>query len=251
MNDVRFPEPVVLEFATGKRQVATSYEAIECLRQQWPEWARGRSWRSAYRTCRDALDGWRNPTDAWRTFLKAARRADLLASDRHAVPRRCRIPSRHGRAFPPSPHSMNGHSAVQRTLLRRSFQASNRALGRRTSEARCSRQGLVEAVTEVHPLADGLHRQPSACGRSKRRSNRSGPRGSPSLCRDELRNTVFDRTIRLSSVDSHGLTRQICVSLVERSLSFQVQRRRCETQPKRMSCPESRRASYGPRAKGS
>jgi hypothetical protein len=88
MSDVRFPEPVVLEFSTGKRQVATSYEAIECLHQQWPEWARGRSWRSAYRACRDALDGWRNPAGARRTFLKAARRAGLLANDCHTLPRR-------------------------------------------------------------------------------------------------------------------------------------------------------------------
>ena len=32
MNDIRFPEPVVLKFeATGKRRVASIYEAIECM----------------------------------------------------------------------------------------------------------------------------------------------------------------------------------------------------------------------------
>ena len=89
MNDVRFPEPVVLNSTHGfQRKVASSFEALECLDQEWPEWARGRSWRSAYRACRGALDGWRNPTDARRTFLKAARRAGLLASEPHALPRR-------------------------------------------------------------------------------------------------------------------------------------------------------------------
>jgi len=82
MNDVRFPEPVVLKFqTTGKRKVASIYEAVECMGDQWPEWARGRSWRAAYRACRDALDGWRSEREARKSFLKAARRAGLLARD--------------------------------------------------------------------------------------------------------------------------------------------------------------------------
>jgi hypothetical protein len=82
MNDIRFPEPVVLKFeATGKRRVASIYEAIECMGQQWPEWAKGRSWRAAYRICRDALDGWRSEREARKSFLKAARKAGLLSQD--------------------------------------------------------------------------------------------------------------------------------------------------------------------------
>jgi hypothetical protein len=82
MNDIQFSEPVVLMFgATGKRSVASIYEAIECMGQQWPEWARGRSWRAAVRVCRDALDGWRSEPEARKSFLKAASRAGLLSRD--------------------------------------------------------------------------------------------------------------------------------------------------------------------------
>jgi hypothetical protein len=81
MNDVRFPQPVTLEFSKIPRKVASSYEALECLDQQWPEGARGRSWRAAGRACRDALDGWRSARDAQKAFLKAARRAGLTAAD--------------------------------------------------------------------------------------------------------------------------------------------------------------------------
>lgn len=80
MNDVWFPEPVTLKFLTGPRNVASSFEALECLDQQWPEWARGRNWRAARRACRDALDGWRIARDAHKAFLKAARRAGLVPS---------------------------------------------------------------------------------------------------------------------------------------------------------------------------
>jgi hypothetical protein len=80
MNNVWFPEPVTLKFSTTSRNVATSFEALECLDQQWPEWARGRSWRAAERACRDALDGWRSARDAHKAFLKAARRAGLVPS---------------------------------------------------------------------------------------------------------------------------------------------------------------------------
>lgn len=80
MNDIRFPEPVVLKFqATGKRSVTSIYEAIECVGQQWPEWARGRSRRAAFRVCRDVLDGWRSEPEARKSFLNAARKAGLLS----------------------------------------------------------------------------------------------------------------------------------------------------------------------------
>ncbi|NGN45113.1 DUF982 domain-containing protein [Mesorhizobium sp. CGMCC 1.15528] len=80
MNDVQFPEPVTLKFHTALRNVASSFEALECLDQQWPDWARGRSWRAAARACRDALDGWRSAHDAHKAFLRAARRAGLVPS---------------------------------------------------------------------------------------------------------------------------------------------------------------------------
>ncbi|WP_315928553.1 DUF982 domain-containing protein [Mesorhizobium sp. SP-1A] len=79
MNDVRFPEPVTLKFLTASRNVASSFEALECLDQQWPEWARGRSWRAAGRACRDAH----------KAFLNAARRAGLIPSEARA-PRKSR-----------------------------------------------------------------------------------------------------------------------------------------------------------------
>jgi hypothetical protein len=83
MNDVLFPEPIVLTFqSVSERKVTSSWEAMECLDQQWPEWARGPSWRAAYRVCRDALDGWRSATDARKTFRKAAKQAGLLPSQR-------------------------------------------------------------------------------------------------------------------------------------------------------------------------
>ena len=83
MDDVPFPEPITLRFhSTGERKVASSWEAIECMRQQWPERARGRSWRAAYRACRDALDGWRTARDARKAFVRAARKAGLLVAGR-------------------------------------------------------------------------------------------------------------------------------------------------------------------------
>ncbi|MER9069989.1 DUF982 domain-containing protein [Mesorhizobium sp. M0902] len=85
MDDVRFAEPITLKFQSSERKVASSWEAIECMRQQWPDRARGRSWRAAYRTCRDALHGWRTARDARKAFVRAARKAGLLASARKPV----------------------------------------------------------------------------------------------------------------------------------------------------------------------
>lgn len=81
MDDVRFAEPITLKFQSSERKVASSWEAIECMRQQWPDRARGRSWRAAYRACRDALDGWRTARDARKAFVRAARNAGLLACE--------------------------------------------------------------------------------------------------------------------------------------------------------------------------
>lgn len=88
MNDVWFPEPISLNLPKASRYVASSFEALECLEQQWPEWARGRSWRAAERACRDALDGWRSARDAHKAFAKAAHRAGLLASEARSTRRR-------------------------------------------------------------------------------------------------------------------------------------------------------------------
>lgn len=38
MNDVRFADPVILQLPRSlPRKVASSFEALECLDQQWPE----------------------------------------------------------------------------------------------------------------------------------------------------------------------------------------------------------------------
>lgn len=82
MKDVWFHEPVILEIAgVGIRQVASSYEALECLELQWPQGARGRRWRAASRACRDALDGWRTASEARKSFVKAAKRHGLMAPE--------------------------------------------------------------------------------------------------------------------------------------------------------------------------
>lgn len=91
MNYVTFSEPVILHLpGTADRKVATSFEAIECLQNEWPQWARGRSWRSAQAACRDALDGWCSANAARRSFVKAADRAGLLRGRR-----RSNTPARH------------------------------------------------------------------------------------------------------------------------------------------------------------
>ncbi|WP_246671681.1 DUF982 domain-containing protein [Mesorhizobium sp. B2-2-3] len=89
MNDIRFPQPITLELSDAPRKVASSFEALECLDQQWPKWARGPSWRAAGRACRDALDGWRSGRAAYKAFLKAAKRAGLTRG-RSASPQQFR-----------------------------------------------------------------------------------------------------------------------------------------------------------------
>jgi hypothetical protein len=85
MNDIAFSEHVILHLpGTGDRKVATSFEAIECLQNEWPQWARGRRWRSAQSACRDALDGWCGAKAARRSFVKAADRAGLLRGRRRS-----------------------------------------------------------------------------------------------------------------------------------------------------------------------
>lgn len=85
MTDISFPSPVVLRMPSGgERKVATSFEALECLEREWPQWARGRRWRSAMTVCRDALDGWRTAADAQRSFVKAATGAGLIQNSKQA-----------------------------------------------------------------------------------------------------------------------------------------------------------------------
>ncbi len=87
MNDVAFSEPVILYFNDGRRRkVATSFEALECLDGEWPQEARGRSWRSAVKACRDALDSLRSHAEARRRFAKAASRAGLIETRRKPRP---------------------------------------------------------------------------------------------------------------------------------------------------------------------
>jgi hypothetical protein len=84
MNDVIFSKEVVLRLPrVGPRKVATSFEALECLVNEWPDWARGPSWRSAQVACRDALDGWRSAKSARLRFVRAARQAGLIEGERH------------------------------------------------------------------------------------------------------------------------------------------------------------------------
>lgn len=78
MSDIQFPVPVRLHLsAAGERVVANSWEALECLRDSGPKAREGEP-IAAYRVCRDVLDGWRQPHEARRAFVKAARRAGLL-----------------------------------------------------------------------------------------------------------------------------------------------------------------------------
>lgn len=96
MNDVRFSQPVRLRLdPNGERNVATVWEALEILTQQWPEAARGRGYRAAWRACRDTLDGWKSPHTARRQFVHAARGAGLLVGTDPSRPSRItqRVPA--------------------------------------------------------------------------------------------------------------------------------------------------------------
>jgi hypothetical protein len=80
LEHVRFSTPIRLKLkATGDRMVASAWEAIEVLQSHWPDWAQGRTYRSAYRACHDALDGLKSEHKARQAFVAAARRAGILA----------------------------------------------------------------------------------------------------------------------------------------------------------------------------
>lgn len=77
LNDKSFSEPIRLSMAPQReRTIRTAWEGIECL-SDWPG-TKGRSYRSALRACRDALDGWTPPAKARRALAQAAREAHML-----------------------------------------------------------------------------------------------------------------------------------------------------------------------------
>jgi hypothetical protein len=81
MNDIPFSDPLILQFqTTGQRRVASCLAAMQCLENEWPNWARGRSWRRAKFACGDALEGRLDAKKARQRLLKAARRAGILAT---------------------------------------------------------------------------------------------------------------------------------------------------------------------------
>lgn len=88
MNDILFSDPLILQFQTaGQRRVASCHAAMQCLENEWPNWARGRSWRRAKLACGDALAGRLDAKKARQRLLKAARRAGILAtSERSDLP---------------------------------------------------------------------------------------------------------------------------------------------------------------------
>lgn len=88
MNDIPFSDPLILQLqATGQRRVASCLAAMQCLEDEWPNWAKGRSWRRAKLACSDALEGRLDAKKARQRLLKAARRAGILA-----MPRRNDLP---------------------------------------------------------------------------------------------------------------------------------------------------------------
>lgn len=85
MNDIPFSEPLILQLqATGQRRVASCLEAMKCLENEWPNWARGRSWRRASLACSNALEGQLDAKKARQRLLKAAQRAGILATSRRS-----------------------------------------------------------------------------------------------------------------------------------------------------------------------
>lgn len=62
------------------RQVANTFEALECLTGAWPI-STGRPYRLALQACRDALDGYCTAARARTRFVAAARDVGVLAGE--------------------------------------------------------------------------------------------------------------------------------------------------------------------------
>ncbi|BBD41037.1 hypothetical protein Amn_pb00280 (plasmid) [Aminobacter sp. Y103A] len=71
-----FDPPVVIarRDSAGRRTIGSAWEALEWLAQRKPAKS-GPRYRSALRTCRDALDGLRRTRDARRAFVAAVKEA--------------------------------------------------------------------------------------------------------------------------------------------------------------------------------
>jgi len=77
MNDRFFPHPIRIALPSHQtRVVRSAYEALECLRD-WPA-SRCRHYRTAWRACRDALDGLVSAERASAALREAARAARLI-----------------------------------------------------------------------------------------------------------------------------------------------------------------------------
>ncbi|MBZ9653442.1 DUF982 domain-containing protein [Phyllobacterium lublinensis] len=81
MEDKTFATPVMVSLgAMGLRFVASAWEALECLRNQWPQ-QEGVEYKRAVRICKDALEGWMTAAKARQAFVRAARRAGVLVDN--------------------------------------------------------------------------------------------------------------------------------------------------------------------------
>jgi hypothetical protein len=81
MSDKTFSSPVRISIGTmGLRFVASAWEALECLKNQWPQ-PEGLEYKRAVRICRDALEGWMTAAKARQAFVKAAQRAGVFIDD--------------------------------------------------------------------------------------------------------------------------------------------------------------------------
>lgn len=80
MNDTVFATPVLINLgAMGLRLVSSVWEALECLRSQWPR-QDCLEYRRATRICRDALEGWISAAKARKAFALAAKQAGVLVA---------------------------------------------------------------------------------------------------------------------------------------------------------------------------
>lgn len=86
MENNRFETPVTVKSSVaGTSQVLrTTREASDYLLKSWPG-KRGDKHRAALQACHDAIAGDKPASTARRSFLAAAREADVLVSDKPAA----------------------------------------------------------------------------------------------------------------------------------------------------------------------